>query len=666
MFILLVCVQSVNAQWDPFGFGNYMQRSVVKNSYVSLPNFAIDTTQIPPTPYSGSWLYFAGAPATRGQFARLLASADGQYGVGLPASTTDSFTIAFSFYSNSDNHTILGKANWVVTRGGTPGANILGFAMSGGGGYVNIATLSDTAWHDVIIKYNKASTTLQCWFDGVRTVNNTSYPYTVASSSWALSVGTWYSYNSTADTSQQATDNNYMKGGLKAFSIQRYQGAVDTTYTYNFIGYGQHLYCTITSGGSYVNGWYDYDRADYTDALPLSPHMELGISPAPDTKDPVWVNPVGSVPSYLIRHGEIRMFDFTAQNNLVKEGYTNGETEYVYGDSTWVVVTGQINETNITSTRTYADSLLRIGKYNIVTGRWSSFKNSQYPDASIYGACQWDTSLIVVGAQTGFNGVARTKGIARWDGSNWVSLDSGFTSDGLRVRVYDDTLYAGGVFPNSGSTVLNGIGKIARNGEWRKFGTGTTGTVFDIIKYKNEIYIGGDFESANGVTCNGFAKWNGSTFVAYGRGVQQNTGSRGYLYCFAIYNDELYAGGEFDTINGIACSNLFKFDGTTFTAVGTSITRGQQGSSVIEMKVDETYNQLYIKGQFSRFNGKVASCGVVMNETGFVALPPDDMRPEGMVFTGNGTPDIRYFFMGDQESVYGLNVSYFYELVPPR
>jgi len=245
-----------------------------------------------------------------------------------------------------------------------------------------------------------------------------------------------------------------------------------------------------------------------------------------------------------------------------------------------------------------------------------------------------------------------------------VAVDSGFNEQAVYGTVIDDTCYATGDFTISGSTTLNRLAKISRGGQWRAFGTGLSGLGFAITKYKNEIYVGGSFATANGVTCNSFAKWNGTTFIPFGTGAKNHSGGLGTIFCFAVYNNELYIGGDgIDTLGGIPGHNLFKYDGTTITALGTEISRGT-GGAVIDMKVDSTYNLLWIVGQFSRFNGKVAYCGVVYNGSTFIALPFQDMRPEGIVIANNQTANIRYFFMGDQMSVYGVNAQNIFELIP--
>lgn len=667
LFAFAFCLQSqdLNEQWFFTSSGDY-----------PLPNFAIDTTQIPPTPFTASWLYFAGAPSAKGQFARMLGNDDSQYGLGLVNATTDSFHIHIEAYFTATGKHIFGKSSngatgWYMTIGNNIGAWIVEFFMSGKG-YIAIDTVAsnDSTWKAYDIYYKKASTTLDAYVDGVRYVHNTSYSHTASAHSYSFSLGAWGLQNSVADTGQQISAN-YFKGGLKAPVITRYSGNRDTTYTFNFPGYGQNVYCNITSNGTYVKGYYEYDRSGYAQVAPYtqSPHMTLGLFPSNDPKDPLWVN-TGTAPSYIVPLGYgVRTYGIATGSAMNNESYTNGEclwrTNFTgQGESTFVVIGGTFNTVNQSNQVLMGDSAFYIAKYNINSGKWTAIKNSQKPNTGVHGLCQWDSSLIVAGSFDSNKTILKTKGVSRFDGTNYTSLDSGINGIGVRVRVIDDTLYLGGTFDKSGNTTLNNAGRMARGGEWRAFGTGFSGIVYDFIKFQGSIYAVGLFKTANGVTVNSFGKWTGLTFTAVGRGLKLNSGAIGIAYCMAVYKNELYIGGLFDSANGVACKNLVKFNGSTFTAIG-SFTMGTGQADIVELAVDSTYNHLYGIGQFTRLNGRITRAGFTYDGTNFGALPPMDMRPEGLVIANNQTSNIRYFFMGDFESVYGKNVGNIFELIKP-
>ncbi len=636
-------------------------------SSVYTPTFAgFDTTKF--HPYSQTYLYFNGFQ--RGAFVRHLGSNAVQYMLGLVSSTTDSFDISWEMNSNITGRSVMGKLSggtgWTIGIGTALGASFVECYFQGISTFAIDTIASDTAKHLYRVKYNKNSTTIQAWRDGVRTVNNTSATTSIGAHSLSFTLGYAGSNNNISDTTQAPSGSGF-RGGIYSFSLTRWSGGTDTTYTLVFTGAGENLYALVTSGGNYVNGLIDFDRADYTDVL-ASPHLELGQSPGRDIRNPVWVN-TGSLPAFIDTcAGGVSFFrSSTSVSNTDEyvESYTNSEGLYIKGIDTFVVVGGQINTYGVTNYRAIGTASSFIARYNYRTKTWSAFNETQAPNNNIISVCQWGTdTLIAGGSQTAFTGIARTNGIGRFDGTSWSSIDSGFNGQVVYVTNIDDTLYAGGSYTQSGNTTINRMAKITKGGQWQGFGTGMGGEVYAIIKYKNEIYAGGSFVTANDVTCNGFAKWNGTTFVPYGTGLKTSAGGTGYIFCFAIYNNELYMGGSFDSVSGIKCSNLAKFDGTTFTAVGTSITRGTQGGAVIDLQVDNTYNQLWVVGQFSKLNGKTAYCGAIYNGVTFTALPFQDMRPEGIVITNNSTAGIKYFIAGDQMSVYGVNVQNIFEIIP--
>ena len=621
-------------------------------------------------PYTESYLYFDGK--VRGAFVRHLGSTVAQYNLSIPAATKDTVDITWRMFNDGvTGGTVMGKA----------GALYVGVGVNAGawfvevflyGGWVTIDTvLADVAWHTYRVKYIKATTNIEAWVDGVQTVNQDYTSTSTVVSTHSLCFGYGDALNNVSDSTQAPTGTGW-KGGISAFQLKTYSGGIDTTDTGVWTGAGDNLYFLRTSGGNYVSGLIDYERADYTDVLPLSPHMELGQTSGRDVRNPTWIN-TGTPPTFIdtVSGGVWKWTSAVDEPNTdwYTETYTNAEAPYVtnftgQAESTYAVVGGVFNTCNVTNLRVRGDSLEKIGKYNIVTKKWSPFKNSQRPNNNVISVCQWDSSLVAAGLMTAFTGIARTRGVARWDGTNWNELDSGFNNDAVCVEVVDDTLYAGGNFTASGGTTINSIARLI-NGVWQPMGTGMNGYVYNIIKYKGYIYAGGTYNTAGGLTANGLARWNGTAWEVFGTGLKNNAGGAGVLYSFAIYNDELYGGGTFDSVQGMSCKNLFKYNGTTFTAVGTSdVTRGSQGGGVVNMQVDSTYNQLWIAGQWSKFNGAVSYNWIVYNGSTFTPLPFTDMRYEGAIITGNSTAGIRYFFMGDQYSVYGVTLQAMFEFTP--
>lgn len=84
------------------------------------------------------------------------------------------------------------------------------------------------------------------------------------------------------------------------------------------------------------------------------------------------------------------------------------------------------------------------------------------------------------------------------------------------------------------------------------------------------LYLAGWFTTAGNVACNHIARWDGVTWSALG------TGTSGVIECLAAFDDgagpALYAGGSFGTAGGVPVTNVARWNGQAWAAVGTGLT----------------------------------------------------------------------------------------------
>jgi hypothetical protein len=85
------------------------------------------------------------------------------------------------------------------------------------------------------------------------------------------------------------------------------------------------------------------------------------------------------------------------------------------------------------------------------------------------------------------------------------------------------------------------------------------------------LYIGGGFAVAGGVVANRIAKWNGSSWSALGSGMGGLPGRYTYVNALAVSGSDLYAAGQFTTAGGSAATNIAKWDGSSWSALGSGI-----------------------------------------------------------------------------------------------
>src|SRR3990172_5937180 len=98
---------------------------------------------------------------------------------------------------------------------------------------------------------------------------------------------------------------------------------------------------------------------------------------------------------------------------------------------------------------------------------------------------------------------------------------------------------------------------------WTALGSGMNSQVCSLAIYNGELYAGGDFFTAGGTSALYIAKWNGSSWMPVGSGTNNR------VRALIVYNGELYAGGSYTTAGGISASYIAKWSGSIWSTVGS-------------------------------------------------------------------------------------------------
>jgi trimeric autotransporter adhesin len=95
-------------------------------------------------------------------------------------------------------------------------------------------------------------------------------------------------------------------------------------------------------------------------------------------------------------------------------------------------------------------------------------------------------------------------------------------------------------------------------------------TVEALAVFGGTVYAGGDFTFAGGAPAGGVASWNGSGWSA----VLTSPGTMGVsdiVYATAVSGSDVYAGGEFKTAGGATVNHIAKWNGSSWSALGTGM-----------------------------------------------------------------------------------------------
>ena len=202
--------------------------------------------------------------------------------------------------------------------------------------------------------------------------------------------------------------------------------------------------------------------------------------------------------------------------------------------------------------------------------------------------------------------------VARWDGSHWTLLGSGMDHTVYHLAVDgDDNLYAGGEFTTAGGVPANRIAQWDGDA-WKALGSGLGGqapTIADLEADENgSLYITGQFETVGDLPAPLIARWDGSAWSDLAPGTRQGWfegESAAFFDLFVSQRGDLYAGGSFTTIDSVEAHNIARWDGKTWSALGTAGGNGVN-ERVYAISVDEQ-EQVFLGGYFKQAGGQPAN-----------------------------------------------------------
>jgi hypothetical protein len=239
--------------------------------------------------------------------------------------------------------------------------------------------------------------------------------------------------------------------------------------------------------------------------------------------------------------------------------------------------------------------------------------------AIVHSLCVYRNKLYVAGCFSKAGGLD-VQDIAVWSGGNWAQVVSDKKSahkpnqingiDGVfsePLCVYNDELFVGGTITKADDIDVR---YLARWNELRwdsvadvfpkaRHSLPTAG-IYSMAVYKNELYTAGGFDTAiYGYHC--IMKWNSNKWFDVGGGT--NSG----IFTLFVYAGKLYAGGSFTKAGKDSAKHIAAWDGSKWEAVGAGFDgipdwplHARRGlvTCIAEYKGD-----LYAGGDFTSSNG---------------------------------------------------------------
>ena len=245
------------------------------------------------------------------------------------------------------------------------------------------------------------------------------------------------------------------------------------------------------------------------------------------------------------------------------------------------------------------------------------------------------TNIYIGGSFSSMEGVPATA-IAQWDGNGWRSLGDGLTFFGSAPDVKDlafanGRLYIGGRFSEIAGVVAHGIAfwdGTAWNGlgtepgdvvevisasgtdvyaalrkesgaygitHWSEdvrqdLATSLDGQVHVLMPIGEDLYAGGDFATLDGVEARGIARWDGTEWHSIGGGIE------GHVYAISAFGPDLYAGGNFFQAGRVPVEHIARWDGHRWQPL---VHDENRGLNHVARDIVSDGSKVYVGGDFT-------------------------------------------------------------------
>ena len=238
--------------------------------------------------------------------------------------------------------------------------------------------------------------------------------------------------------------------------------------------------------------------------------------------------------------------------------------------------------------------------------------------------------------------------IAAWDGTGWAALAGPSGQVGMDVgpaaiAVFDDgsgpALYVAGTFGEAGGAPFSNIARWDGT-IWSDVGGGVGGEfggdIRDLAVFDDgtgpALYAGGQFDSAGGAPATDLARWDGQAWSAVDGLTAPSRVER-----LAVHDDgtgpALIVGGAFTAVDGQAVSNIARWDGMTWSALGSPGAEGVTGDIQALASFDSGSGpELFVGGRLQTAGGVPSRHLVRFDGSSWSSAPLGTTDPDGVIW----------------------------------
>ncbi|MBX2979621.1 MAG: T9SS type A sorting domain-containing protein [Flavobacteriales bacterium] len=217
----------------------------------------------------------------------------------------------------------------------------------------------------------------------------------------------------------------------------------------------------------------------------------------------------------------------------------------------------------------------------------------------VYSVVLYNDTLITAGQFFQCSGNP-CQGIAYHNGVEWQPYGNIAGGSIRKLRVLDGELYAVGGFNVVDGQPASGVAKRV-GGSWEPVGFfNNVSSILDIAKYNGNVVVIGSGVAINGGT--DIAEWDGEEWHLLGPGIINPMSG---AHCLAVYQGDLYVGGQIAIAPGNPGQNIMRWDGTQFNALGQGVQQWLGNTTAIAtvLTMAEHNGKLFVGGGFRAAGG---------------------------------------------------------------